>query len=91
MITKQIPCKCKCKFDGRKFNSNQERNNDKCRCECKNPKKQYVCKKNDIWNPATCSCENGRIKKNCYNKANFNKFINFTSPFNNYHSIIGSC
>ena len=55
-------------------------------------RKNNMCaKKNDIWNPATCSCENGRIKKNCYNKANSNKFINFTSPFNNYHSIIGSC
>ena len=36
---KHISCKCKCKFDGRKFNSNQKWNNDKCRCECKNPKK----------------------------------------------------
>ena len=31
-------CKCKCKFDGRKYNSNQKWNNNKCWCECKNPK-----------------------------------------------------
>ena len=32
------------------------RNNDKCRCECK---KRHVCEK-DVWNPATCKCENGK-------------------------------
>ena len=35
-LAKHIPFKCKCKFDGRKCNSNQWWNNDKCRCECKN-------------------------------------------------------
>ena len=34
--TKHISCKCKCKFDGRKCNSNQWWNNNKCRCEHKN-------------------------------------------------------
>ena len=34
-LTKHISCECKCKFDGRKCNSNQKWNNDKCRCECK--------------------------------------------------------
>ena len=28
-LTKHISCKCKCKFDGRKCNSNQKRNNNK--------------------------------------------------------------
>ena len=30
-LTKHISCKCKCKFDGRKCNSNQSWNNVKCR------------------------------------------------------------
>ena len=29
-LTKRISCECICKFDGRKYNSNQKRNNDKC-------------------------------------------------------------
>ena len=36
-LTKHISCKCKCKFDGRKCNSNQKRKNDKCCCKSKNP------------------------------------------------------
>ena len=32
---------CKCKFDGRYFNSN----NGKCGCDCKNLKKNHVKKK----------------------------------------------
>ena len=32
-LTKIVSCKCKCKFDGRKCNSNQKRNNDRCRCD----------------------------------------------------------
>ena len=35
-LTKLISCKCKCKFDGKKCNSDQWWNNDKCWCECKN-------------------------------------------------------
>ena len=49
-LTKHISCQCK--FDGRKCNSNQLRNNDKCWCECK---KHYTCEKYYIWNPTTCS------------------------------------
>ena len=30
--------------------------NDKCWCECK----KHVCGKDYIWNPATCSYENGK-------------------------------
>ena len=54
---KPISCKCKCKFDGKKCNSNKIWNNYKCRCKCKIPRKD-VCKKVYIWNPATYSCEN---------------------------------
>ena len=33
MLTKQISCKCECRFDGRKCNSNQKWKNSKCQCE----------------------------------------------------------
>ena len=33
-LKKYISYECKCKFDGRKCNSNKWWNNDKCRCEC---------------------------------------------------------
>ena len=55
-LTKHISCECKCKFDGRKYNSEQWWNNDKCWCECK---KCHVCEKGYVWNLATCSYENG--------------------------------
>ena len=42
---------------GKKCNSNQWWNNDKCRCECKIC---HACEKDYIWNPSTCSCENGK-------------------------------
>ena len=41
-LTKHISCKCKCKFDGGKCNSNQKKNNNKCRCEYK---KHHICEK----------------------------------------------
>ena len=31
-LTKHISCKCKCRFDGRKCNSDKWWNNRKCRC-----------------------------------------------------------
>ena len=34
-LIKHISCEYKCKFDGRKCNSNQKWNSDKCQCECK--------------------------------------------------------
>ena len=52
-----MSCKCKCKFDSRKWNSNQNWNKDKCRWECK---KHHICEKDYIWNPAACSCKNGK-------------------------------
>ena len=33
-LTKHIPRKCDCKFDGSKCNSNQNLYNNKCRCKC---------------------------------------------------------
>ena len=59
-LTKHISCECECKLDGRKCNSNQKWNNSKCKHACKNPKEHNACKKDYIWNPATCSCENGK-------------------------------
>ena len=59
-LTKQVSSKLKCGIDGRKCNSNQKWNNHKCICECKNPKDYCVCKKDYIWNRATCGCENGK-------------------------------
>ena len=54
-------------FDQRKCNSNQWWNNDKCRCKCK---KRRVCEKDHIWNPVTCSCENGKyLASIMYNSA----------------------
>ena len=58
ILTKHISRKCKCKFDGRKCNSDQWWNNSKCWCECK---KRHICEKDYIWNPATCSCEDWKL------------------------------
>ena len=60
-LAKHIPCECKCKFDGRKCNSNQRCNNDKCWWECK---KHNICEKDYTWNTAICSCENGKYLAN---------------------------
>ena len=57
MLTKHIPCECKCRFDGRICNSDQSWNNNKCRYGCK---KRHVCEKDYFWNTATCNCENGK-------------------------------
>ena len=48
---------CKCIFDGRKGYINQRWNTDECQCECK---KHNICEKDYIWNPATCSCKDGK-------------------------------
>ena len=58
--TKHISCKCECKFDSKKWNSNQKWNNDKSRCKCKIQKNLVCAKKNYIWNPETCSFDNGK-------------------------------
>ena len=59
-LIKHMSCEFKCKFDGKKCNSNQKWNKDKCRCECKNPKEYNACEKDYIWNCATCSWQNGK-------------------------------
>ena len=35
ILTRDISCECKCRFDGKKCNSDQWWNNDKCLCDCK--------------------------------------------------------
>ena len=60
-LAKHISCECKCKIDGRKCNSNKWWNNDKRRCECK---KHNIWEKDYIWNPASCSCKNGKYLAN---------------------------
>ena len=57
---KHISCECKCKFNGRKCNSNQKWNNDKCQFEWKFQEYIVCAKKNYICDPATCSCVNGK-------------------------------
>ena len=47
-LTKHISCECKCKFDGRKCNSNQKRNNDKC-CPSVKIQNNIVCPKKIIF------------------------------------------
>ena len=61
LLTKNISCECKCKFDCRKNNSNQKWNGDKYRCACKNLNKQKACEKGYIWDPITCSCKKVNI------------------------------
>ena len=57
ILTKHISCEFKCKCYGRKCNSNQKQNSKKRRCECK---KLNIWEIDYIWNPATCSCKNGK-------------------------------
>ena len=53
-INKAYICECKCRFFGRKYNSDQWWNNDKCQCECR---KGHLCDEHYICIPATCSYE----------------------------------
>ena len=64
-LKKHILCQCKCIFDVEKCNSNQWWNNAKYKCECK---KNHVCEKDYVWNPATCNCENGKYLANIIDK-----------------------
>ena len=54
-LTKNISCECKCRLDGIKCNTDQWWNNHECRYDCK---KRHVYKKDYIWNPSECNCEN---------------------------------
>ena len=65
-LIKHISFRCKCKFDSSKCNTYQNWHNDKCQCECKNPKEHHACKKDYIWNPATCTFENGEYSANTF-------------------------
>ena len=56
-LTKHISCKRECKFYGGECNPNQKWNNEESQCECDD---HNSCEKDYIWNPATCSCENGK-------------------------------
>ena len=47
-LIKHISCKCKCKFYVRKYNSNQNWNNDKYRCGCKSSGQHPLCEKDYI-------------------------------------------
>ena len=61
-LTKHISCECKCKFDGRKFSSNLNFNNDNCKLGRKNTMKHHTCKKCYIQSPtSTCTPENGKF------------------------------
>ena len=57
ILKQHISCEYKCKFDGRKCNSDQWWNNYKYRVECK---KHNECERDYIWNPTTCACKNGK-------------------------------
>ena len=56
-LTKYRLCECKRKFDWRKYNLNQWWNCNKCWCQCNKNNKNDA---EYIWNPVTCSCENGK-------------------------------
>ena len=44
LLTKNKLCKCKCRFDEKKCNSDPCWSNDKCRCECK----KHLCEQDYI-------------------------------------------
>ena len=71
-LTKHISCECKCRFDGKKCNSNQWWNNDQYWSDCQ---KNHVCEKNYVWNPATCNCENGKYLASVMDKVIFDEII----------------
>ena len=47
--------------NNRRYNSNKKWNIDKCQYKCKNLIKEDICKKDCIWNPTTCTWENGKF------------------------------
>ena len=60
-LTKHVSYKCKCKLYGRKSNSNQKWNKNKCWYKWK---RLHISEKDYIWNPAICSCKNGKYLAN---------------------------
>ena len=65
ILSKDLSCKSKCRFDEKECNSDQWWNNDKCLCACK---KYHVYEKDYIWNSATCSCQNGKYLASILNE-----------------------
>ena len=65
-LTKHISCACKCRFDARKYNSDQWWNNDKYWYECK---KRHVCEKGYLSNHSICNFENGKYLANIMGKS----------------------
>ena len=65
-LVKHILCDYTCKCNSTACNSNQKWNNNKYQCE---RKKYCTCKKDNSWNPSTCTCKNSknlmRIIDNC--------------------------
>ena len=57
VLKKNVLWECKCRFDRKKCNSDQWRNNDKSQSECN---KRHVCQKDYIWNHSICNCENAK-------------------------------
>ena len=43
-LARHTSCDCKCKFDGRKCNSNQKWNKNKYQCGCEHPRKNVYKK-----------------------------------------------
>ena len=64
ILTKHISCDCKCKFNGKKCNSNQKWNNEQCRYESKYRIKHRVYEKDYVWDSGTCACEINEYLKN---------------------------
>ena len=60
MNLKHVLCNFECKLSSTTCNSNQNCNNETCQCACKNYR---TCKKDYIWNPSTCICEDGKYLK----------------------------
>ena len=60
-LIKHLSYKCRCEFEGRKFNSNKlnlnSKNNDKYQCEREKPIKHPVCEEDYAWNPTIHACE----------------------------------
>ena len=57
ILTKHLPCECKCKLDGTKCNLNQKWNRKLCQYKHKNPIKHNVSEKDYVLNPTTYACE----------------------------------
>ena len=52
-LTKHISCERNCRFDRRKYSSDQSWNNGNVNVSVK---KHHICEKDYVWNPNTCTC-----------------------------------